>query len=244
MKSFFWNLAVGDQQILYKTKDTSGQTFKFLGAVICFLWAFTFLNIIGVFFELFGNFITAVLIGSILSFMILTIYRLNLISLEPNMLPHIKEKGLGLATIIRLSMVLLFSFYITSAFVIQISVLIYHHNDISNLIKVFELFYKKNQTITITIFCIVSILFILPILIKYRLRKNNEYFNIKGKIEKDIIESDYKKFIKYYKQLFSENYNIAPKIGVNYQDPPYNTIKKQKGTNLKCEDDFINQYLN
>jgi hypothetical protein len=72
------------------------------------------------------------------------------------------------------------------------------------------------------------IFIISPAIIKYFIRNENEYYQLRKFTEMQIIEDDYNYFKKTYSYLFQNLYKTSIEWREIYIDPPYNTKKKPK----------------
>lgn len=96
-------------------------------------------------------------------------------------------------------------------------------------------------------------LFLYPLFILRKLKQSN-YSILKGTMEKRIIDLNYYAFKKKYEALFLKKFNQRFIYTENYEDAPYNTLKKKDQRNFLTEDHLltelykwyqdINTYLN
>ena len=117
MRRYLWKIAGADCEILEKSGKDSQYSFWLIGWLFLIINVLTYLGFFGLFWGVFDK-IVPTLIGTIvLGFLVTTIYRINLISLEPHTLPSKNEESsLILTNIIRYSTVILFAFFVSKSF--------------------------------------------------------------------------------------------------------------------------------
>lgn len=69
-------------------------------------------------------------------------------------------------------------------------------------------------------------MFIFPIYLKYRLRKNSNFYEVKKVLEERMVKEEYAIFRGTYSRVFSEKYNLKVDFYESCTNPPFNTIKK------------------
>ena len=240
MEEFLWNIAVGDKRLMIKADAESKKVYSQIGGILLFLICFIFICVFFTFHISFKGWLLAFFVGGLMAFIITVIYWLNLLTLEPNMLPHIKEKGVWIAVAIRITVVLLFSFYINSCFLIVVSHYVlgfeYESDEILNALL---WFYNTNLVSAVTIQVVCSFIFLLPILLKLRLKDKGEYFFAKGKVEEKIIQDHYAEFKSHYSKVQNRIGVFPVKFTEDYFDPPFNTKKKVREIEMKSQKDFL-----
>lgn len=168
----------------------------------CFLSAFYFTD------HLFHNKFVDVGVGFVWGYIITNIYVLLLYTITPALLPvKIKKKkskiqvqkfNFSSSMILRVFMMMLLAIITAqplNVFLLQPNS-IELANDIKNLLA-------HNSLATLVTVGVVLI-FMLPIYLKYRIRKLGEFYKLKGEINKRIVEEDYKSFKEDYKRILEE----------------------------------------
>ncbi|MCC6372965.1 MAG: DUF4407 domain-containing protein [Bacteroidia bacterium] len=94
---------------------------------------------------------------------------------------------------------------------------------------------------------LISLFFMLllnvPLSIKHTLRQS-DYFTMKGLIEQRIVEVNYYAFRKKYSTLFYKKTGSHRSFGGTFEDPPYNTIKKQDKRKFLEEENLLSELYN
>lgn len=261
MKDFFWRLVGADCYILSRSSYKSQKAFLMLGMLYAFLTTLTFISFFGLFLGVFKGYILSFFGAAIFTFIISNMYRLVIISLEPSTLPVLIEyKTKFWAYLIRTVIVILLAAFISKV----IETMFFGHwvdeiieaetrKNVGELnVKLFDKstyfvrhIIKLNihyPLINILTFIIIS-LYILPIIIKHKLKRGNQYYQLKRIIDTKIVIDEYKRMLKVKKDVLSEVcmsngrlYNYTPK----YHDEPFNTkkIKKEKENGMN-HDDFL-----
>jgi hypothetical protein len=240
VEEFLWNIAAVDRRLISNADAESKRTYTLIGGVLLFLIGFIFLSVFFTFHIAFKSWLMAGMIGGLMAFIITIVYWLNLLTLEPNMLPHIKEKGVWVSVAIRITVVLLFSFYITSCFVIFIThYLIGYGHDGNKILEDLLWFYENNTISAVIIQLLGSVIFLSPILLKLKLKDKGEYFYAKGVVEKKLIRDHYLEFKSHYSKVQNRIEAFPLKFEENYTDPPFNTKKKVREIEFKSQEDFL-----
>lgn len=86
------------------------------------------------------------------------------------------------------------------------------------------------------------ILFIYPIVVKERLKEDSEYYKKLKEIQVDIIERSYIDFKRNFRVLAANEMDITLEFYEAYEDPPFNTIKKQDQRTFKKQSDFLSLF--
>jgi len=261
MKEFFWKLAGADEFILKRSGESSRYSFALIGFSYCVVYAITFLSLFGFFWGVFHYFLIAFLGATIFSFLIGNIYRVVLISLEPQTLPVLREKGsIVFAYSIRVATVLLFAFFVSKCF----ETMLFGHwvdafiegelarkygvskFDTSEMfvehMKVLNQQYPAIWLITI----LISIIFLYPVFLRHVLKGKHEYYDLKREIDKKLVLQEYAKFevirdkiyISLYAMYKDSGKYFKPHAKV-YEDMPFRTKKVTKSGASKTMDDFI-----
>jgi hypothetical protein len=182
--------------------------FVLLILLSCFLSALSFTE------HLFHNAFTDISVGIIWGYIVTNLYVLLLYTINPNILPK-KEKRLkssikryfdfNISLALRISLVAILA--IITAQPLNILILKPYTQsfafDIRNLLA-------QNQIAWVVTIFVVAI-FLLPIYLKYSIRKLGEFYEKKAEIEKRIIEDDYQDFKKKYSSVMQSNISIYNK---------------------------------
>jgi hypothetical protein len=262
MKEFFWKLAGADAYILQQSGKSSRYSFAVIGFSYCVVYIITFLSFFGFFWGVFHYFLIALLGAAIFSFLIGNIYRVVLISLEPQTLPVKPERGsIIFAYIIRVGTVLLFAFFVSKCF----ETMLFGHwvdklieGDLARKYGVSkfdtsEMFVEHMKVLNqkhpamwlITIF--MALIFMYPVFLRHVLKGKQEYYDIKKDIDIKLVLHEYEKFKlirdKIYISLY-EMYQDSSKYFKThvkvYVDEPFKTKKVSKKGASKSMDEFLN----
>jgi amino acid transporter len=84
----------------------------------------------------------------------------------------------------------------------------------------------------------IVMLFLLPGYLIYTISSQHEYYQLKKAQEKKLVMDAYSVFCKHYTKMFSENVTVFSR----YQDPPFNTIRKQPPIPASMTE-FLQKYL-
>lgn len=265
MDSFYWKIVGGDISILEQSGKRSQNSFKTIGKLFLTIVVIIFFSFFGLFLGVFDSYFIAFFGGLILTFLISVIYLLNLISLEPTTLPILKSKGSTfLSYFIRVSTVVMFAVFVSKC--LETSILGFLvDDDISKInLKEFidnysnresQMFVQHMILLNKTypkvwyITSIVVVLFLIPIVLKHRLKKQNEYFAIKERRDTDFVISEHKTFKKELYSLYKRIYNGYSSLKkedrkdfrehpIKYMDEPFN-LKKIEFKDFQSSDDFI-----
>lgn len=264
MKETCWKLVGADCFILYQSAHKSQKAFLALGMLYAFLSTVTFISFFGLFFGVFDGLILSLVGAFIFTFIVSNLYRLVIITLEPSTLPVVKiHKTKFWAYLVRVSIVILLATFISKV----IETMLFGHwvdglveaemsrvktseniNQFDESSHFVEHLIKLNihyPLINILTLFIVG-LYILPIVIKHRLKKGNEYYQIKRIIDKQIVENEYQQMLKVKEKLLSnvcfKNDRIYTYIPI-YEDEPFNTLKiDRERIPSKSHSDFLNLF--
>ncbi len=258
MKYFLWKIAGGDCELLNKSGRESQFSYSVIGILFLLVNFVTYLAFFGLFWGVFHNPVFAVLGSLVLGFLITNIYRLNLLSLEPNTLPVIQTAGsiVG-ANLVRFITVILFAFFISKC--LETTMFGYLVDDeITQRFKIsrFEgsrmyiqhMLALNKSCPEIWFFTLVNMcLFLSPVYLKYRLNKGREYFLYKRIRDKELVKNEFAFFTNLkddiYAQLYAKkdgNYLYVPPQSP-YSDAPFNSIRRSSPEiKLKSTSDFVN----
>lgn len=260
--TFFWRFSGGDVQYIEKSGKKSQRRFRLIGIAYLVIILITFLSFANAFSNIFNGLIMSVPAALMLTFLISNIYRLNILSLEPHTLPYVKSKGSILAAgITRIGIISIFAVFISKLFEIFLFDFFWHdklmhllddqyHRGAEGGYFVAKVILLNNcYPVTWFVSVIMVGLFLFPIWIKSSLRRNKEYFNLKRKVEKQIVLEEYDKLKKEYNIRFSRIDVLMAKQKWRkirfkerkYHDPPFNT-KPRLIEDRKSQDEFMSQF--
>jgi hypothetical protein len=218
MRHFLWKIAGADYKILEKAGKDSQYSFWLIGLLYLIVIIITFIGFLGLFWGVFDNIIPTVVGTSVLGFLVTTIYRLSLISLEPNTLPVIVEKkSLVLTYFVRYFILILFAFFVSKTFEMIIVNFIekigfLNYDGSSGYMRhLIEVNTTQPWIWMITVFVI--ILFITPIYLRHRLNRANQYYLLRRVSDKELVKQEHQKFIQtkeeILKQVYQQYSNLA-----------------------------------
>jgi len=176
--------------------------FVLLILLCCFLSALNFTE------HLFHNPIADIGVGIIWGYIVTNLYILLLYTITPSLLPKKEKKSdnkttrafeLNVSMGLRIGLVILLA--IISAQPLNIFILKPNTQAFAFNIRILLAHDFRAWVITILVIAI----FLLPIYLKYSIRKLGEFYEKKAEIEKRIITDDYKDFKKEYKQIIESN---------------------------------------
>lgn len=158
--------------------------------------------------QLFDSIFANISIGATWGYIITNMYLLFLYTITPALLPtkvlnkeliKTREFQLSFSMGLRISILILLAIIIAQ----PLNVLILKPKSTALAFDIKYLLTSNPFAIIITI--IVIFIFLLPIYLKYSIRKLGEFYKKKANIKKLIIEDDYKEFKKEYKQIIESN---------------------------------------
>jgi hypothetical protein len=266
LKTFLWNIAGADSEILKESGIESQKSFYTIGVLYVVISIFVFLGFLGMFYGVFESLLIAVLGAGVISFVISIIYALILMSLEPVVLPFKTEPGsLILSYFIRYFTVLAFALVVSKCFeMILINILeslaIIRYDGAGGYISHLIEMNKDYPAIWVITIMIVG-LFVAPIYLRKRLNKSQEYYSIKKKKDRRMVLDNYNEFVVirdglFKKMCFEPTVDVVDSneelksfiIGKNtrefiphiekYIDPPFNTKLKDLKRDYKTSKDF------
>lgn len=260
LDKLIWRFSGADPFLIEHSGNESKQRFRLIGISFLVIILITFLPMSFGMVQIFDSFLMPVFVSGVLTFLMVTIYRLNILSLEPVSLPVLSVKGSKrAANIIRISVIVLFGFFVSKQFEYLCFNWLISDVDISDIniesgyldkteYKYMARLIKLNTSIQTGFVWIVTPvvlgLFLFPTRIKYKLIRNEqEYYRLKSVVEKRMVLEDYMKFKAQYKLAF----NNQKLNGIEFKDstcsdPPFNTKRKQKELVTKTESDFLNLF--
>lgn len=172
----------------------------------CFLSAFYFTD------HLFHNKFVDVGVGFVWGYIITNMYVLLLYTITPALLPvktknnkskiQVQKFNFSFSMILRVFMMMLLAI-ITAQ---PLNVFLLHPNSIELANDIKNLLANNPLATLITVG--VVMIFMLPIYLKYRVRKLGEFYEKKAEIKKKIIQDDYRDFKKEYQHIFEEKTSV------------------------------------
>lgn len=280
MIEFFWKIVGGDPFILNRSGKQSKNWFLILGILFCILVILTFSAFFGLFYGVLANILSALIGALILTFILKNLYRLVIISLEPSTLPVIKEhKKKPWAYFIRITIVVLIGAFVAKC----IETMLFGHwvdnkviGDLTQYfgpitISKFEessyfILHMKELNIHYPFINLLTLMivsfYVIPIIIKHRLKRRNEYYQIRRAIDKKIVEENYIEFKSLYTRVLQNIYarrreedklylrelfnSKSPKYSYRYlqryHDEPFNTKPIQKNFSFKTTSEFLDNF--
>jgi hypothetical protein len=227
MKKTLWKLAGADCQILERSGTESQRSFYVIGILYLIVIALTFIGFFALFWGLFGSYsettvadfgshTAGALFGSlILCFLVSNIYILNMLSLEPNPLKNATTSNIS-SNIVRGTFVFMFAFFVSKNIemiifsLLNAIGLISFDSQLGYMHDLLQLNEKYPKIWFLTI--IIIWLFFIPIFIKIRLFKANEYYLHRRIVEKDLIISEHKQFLLLKEEILKIHYAQYQKI--------------------------------
>lgn len=221
MKRTLWKLAGADCQILERSGTESQRSFFVIGILYAIVIALTFIGFFGLFWGLFrsnnetqvddfGSHLLSALIGcTVLTFLVGNIYVLNMLNLEPDLLNNKTGENLG-SNIVRGTFICMFAFFVSK----NIEMIFFNLLDATEIIRLnsrlgyLDDLMRANKQYPMIWFLTIFIigLFFIPISIKKRLLKANEYYLHRRIVEKDLILSEYKQFLVLKEEILKRHY--------------------------------------
>lgn len=251
---FLWRLAGGDVAILSDSKERSQQTYWLIGLLYMIINCFVYVSFFGLFHAVFDNFLLEIPATLVMGFLVTNIYRLTLISLEPQTLPVPEEKGsLFLPYLLRYSTIGIFAFFVSKFFEM---IVIGFLEDLSLVRNVDSIGYMNHMTYTlksqpwlwtITVFMIV--LFLSPILIRHKFASMESYYNLKTRRDIRLVMEYFSTYSEQKREALKGHYSEYQKLKLDkvyrehpvvFKDPPFNTKRAPKPQEVfSTGDDFI-----
>src|SRR6266540_3174342 len=89
---------------------------------------------------------------------------------------------------------------------------------------------------------IVAFAFIIPVILKYRIRNTSNFYEVKKDLEEKIVKEEYNEFKATHSKIFNLKFNIA---NVDFYesciDPPFNTTIKEKSLPYQSQTILLNE---
>jgi hypothetical protein len=256
-------MAGADCSILEKSGSESQYRFLTIGVLYVLVIGLMFIAFCGLFWKVFGLFWVAASCSLVVTFLIGSIYRLNMLSLEPYTLRDQDElKTKVLTHVIRYFSVTLFAFFTAKC----LETLLFGSLADADVLHEME---QRLGSVGGTLFVehmiqlnlhhpwvwgltiLVVWLFLLPIVLKFRLKKRKEYFSIKKNIEIRMVLTNHEQFKEELTRLHKLAYEkYIPLKGVarpeykphesKYSDEPFNTQRISEKNSFQTTEDFVN----
>lgn len=197
-----------DYTIIQKCNDKVQFYFSLIGLLVLVILLCSFASALYFTEHLFHSVIADIGVGIIWGYIITNMYVLFLYTISPTLLPtKIRKKQevktnqfqLSFSMGLRIFIVILLAVIIAQ----PLNVLILKPNSTALAFDIKDLL-ASNPLATIITLGVIGI-FLLPVYLKYNIRKLGEFYEKKGEIKKKIIEDDYKDFKKEYRQILESN---------------------------------------
>ena len=244
MRYFLWKIAGADNKILEKAGKESQYSFWLIGLLYLIVIIITFIGFLGMFWGIFDSIIPTVVGTSVLGFLVITIYRLSLISLEPNTLPVIIEKkSLVLTYFVRYFILILFAFFVSKTFEMVVFNLIksigfINYEGSSDYMKQLMLVNTNEPWIWVITLSII-ILFITPIYLRHRLNRANQYYLLRRVSDKELVKQEHQKFIQTKEEILKQVYNQYTNLSISFFEHKnglfYNQILSDEFNKIKSQ---------
>jgi hypothetical protein len=226
MNQFLWKIGGGDYDILIRSGKDSQSTFKIIGVVFLITSICSYLAFFSMFWGLFRGVIkdesgvpissafpllTAILGGLVLGFLISSIYRLNIISLEPNSLPVKKENNpMFLTNFIRFSTIMLFAFFVSKNLEMMFvnflqSAGFFEYDKSTGYINQMMLINTSKPFVWLFTVAFM-VLFLSPVFLRRRLVRAHEYYLYKRIRDKSLVERNYAEYLSLRKEIIRKGY--------------------------------------
>lgn len=218
-----------DYTIIQKCNVKIQFYFSLIGLLVLVILLCSFASALYFTEHLFHSVIADIGVGIVWGYIITNMYVLFLYTISPTLLPTKVRKKQAIKTNqfqlsfsmgLRIFIVILLAIIIAQP--LNVFILKPHSNalafDIKDLLA-------SNPLATIITLAVVAI-FLLPVYLKYNIRKLGEFYEKKAEIKKRIIEDDYKDFKKEYRQILESNISNYNKSVWGNLMPFLNKIEK------------------
>lgn len=213
MKQFFWKIAGGDPELLNLSGRDSQYSFYLIGLLYVIINILIFGGFLGLFIGVFEMVFVAVIAAAIFGFLVSNIYRLTLMSLEPQVLPVPKEEGTVLLPyILRYAVVVAFAFFVSKCDeMVIVSAMEYFeiikfNDEVGYMSHLIEANLEQEWVWVVTTCSI--LLFITPIYMRQRLKdRTAEYYSLKQKRDIRIVKENYEAFLKEKRHILEGVYS-------------------------------------
>lgn len=197
-----------DYTIIQKCGNKVQFYFSLIGLLVLVILLCSFASALYFTDHLFHSIIADIGVGIIWGYIITNMYVLFLYTISPTLLPTKVRKKQALKTkkfefsfsiSLRIFIVTLLALIIAQ----PLNVLILKPNSTALAFDIKDLL-ASNPLATIITLGVVAV-FLLPVYLKYNIRKLGEFYEKKAEIKKRIIENDYKDFKREYRQILESN---------------------------------------
>lgn len=124
--------------------------------------------------------------------------------------------------------------------IISMKNLVYSSNYFTYSITVLNTRYPQCWLFT----SVILFIFLFPAYLKNRLDEQSIYYNIRKKIEAQLVIDEYNNFKKQYAQIHLDKFKMDLNVSELFIDPPFNTIRKVDQRKFLNEDDLISDLYN
>ncbi len=84
--------------------------------------------------------------------------------------------------------------------------------------------------------------FLIPVVVKRKMKDSEDYFQMSKDIQMDIVERHYAEFKERYNELMLDQTGRDHSFYETFEDPPFNTIKKTDPRTFKKQQDFLSLF--
>lgn len=239
MRQFLWKIAGADSKILEKAGKESQYSFWIIGMLYLIVIFITYIGFLGMFWGVFESLLPTVIGTLVLGFLVTMIYRLSLISLEPNTLPVIIEKKSKLfSNIVRYFTIIMFAFFVSKSVemiivnIIEYSGLLNYDGSSGYLIHMIKI--NSEQPWVWLLTCVIIFVFIIPIYLRHRLNRANQYYLHKRLSDKELVKREHQKFLLVKEEILYntyENYGALSIVFFDHKNGLFFNQKLSKETN-------------
>lgn len=197
-----------DYTIIQKCNVKIQFYFSLIGLLVLVILLCSFASALYFTEHLFHSIIVDIGVGIVWGYIITNMYVLFLYTISPNLLPtkiinkqevKTNQFQLSFSMGLRIFIVILLAIIIAQ----PLNVFILKPNSTALAFDIKDLL-ATNPLATIITLAVVAV-FLLPVYLKYNIRKLDEFYEKKAEIKKRIIEDDYKDFKKEYRQILESN---------------------------------------
>lgn len=197
-----------DYTIIQKCGNKVQFYFSLIGLLVLVILLCSFASALYFTDHLFHSIIADIGVGIIWGYIITNMYVLFLYTISPTLLPtKVRKKQEVKTNKFQLSFSMSFRIFIVILLAVIIAqplnVLILKPNSTTLAFDIKDLL-SSNPLATIITLAVVAV-FLLPVYLKYNIRKLGEFYEKKAEIKIKIIEDDYKDFKKEYRQILESN---------------------------------------
>lgn len=207
LKDNLWKLTGEDYIIIGQSNKKVQLFFSFIGILVLVILLVCFISAVYFIEHLFHNKILDIFIGLLWGFIITNLYILMLYTMSPTIFSNKsikkgkikKESHFTVSLILRLLMVILLA-TITAQPLVVLTLKEHNKSMIYNIIELWE-----NQSLIVSLCTIVIVMiFLIPIILKYRIRLSGDFFAQKRIINQKFVLDNYQDFKKKYRQILEE----------------------------------------